>query len=210
MEFASTTDRVLLALKSRGPQTAQDIAKTFAMSVMGAHKVLGALSCAGLVEHQDVAEGRGRPRRVFSLTEAGHGRFPNRHAELNREMIELIRATFGQEGLDRLIGEREARQRARYAEISEATLSEKVTALAEARAAEGYMARSETCEDGSCRLIEDHCPICAAASACQGFCRSELEIFRAVLGPEADVTREEHLMSAGRRCTYRIRPNKTS
>jgi predicted ArsR family transcriptional regulator len=204
MDSPSTTDRVLLALKSRGPLTAQDIAEAFAMSVMGAHKTLATLSCAGLVRHEDVVEGRGRPRRVFSLTEAGHGRFPDRHADLNRELIELIRATFGQEGLDRLVGEREARQRTRYVSTSGTTLPEKVTALAEARAAEGYMARSETCADGSCRLIEDHCPICAAASACEGFCRSELEIFRAVLGPGVEVKREEHLMSGGRRCTYRI------
>jgi len=174
---------------------------------MGAHKALGALTCAGLVKHEDVIEGRGRPRRTFSLTEAGHGRFPDRHAELNREMIDMIRTSFGQDGLDKLIAEREARQKTRYACQGARDISDKVAMLAEARAAEGYMARCETAEDGSQLLIEDHCPICAAAEACQGFCRSELDIFRDVFGTEARVEREEHLMAGGRRCTYRITPN---
>ena len=206
MDSASTNDRVLLQLKSRGPQTAKDIASAFSMTVMGAHKVLGALTDAGLVRHEDVQGGRGRPCRVFALTEAGHGRFPNRHAELNAELVAMIREVFGQSGLDKLIAERETRQKARYASAKDAPLADKVAMLADARASEGYMAHAESLEDGSLRLVEDHCPICAAASACQGFCRSELEIFREVIGPEAEVTREEHLMAGGRRCTYRVTP----
>ena len=54
-------------------------------------------------------------------------------------------------------------------------------------------------------LIEDHCPICAAASTCQGFCRSELALFRRCLGEEAEVDRSEHLLSGARRCVYRVR-----
>src|ERR1700737_5202139 len=58
--------------------------------------------------------------------------------------------------------------------------------------------------DGSFLLIENHCPICAAAKTCQGFCRSELELFRAAFGTEALVMRQEHLLSNGRRCVYRV------
>jgi len=58
--------------------------------------------------------------------------------------------------------------------------------------------------DGSFLLIENHCPICAAAKTCQGFCRSELELFRAAFGAGTSVTRQEHLLSDGRRCAYRV------
>ena len=59
--------------------------------------------------------------------------------------------------------------------------------------------------DGSLLLVENHCPICAAATACQGFCRAELDVFRAVLGPAATVERTEHIVTGGRRCSYVIR-----
>jgi predicted ArsR family transcriptional regulator len=85
-----------------------------------------------------------------------------------------------------------------------ADLSDRVRALARLRTMEGYMAQGKRQRDGSFLLIEDHCPICAAAQACQGFCRSELEVFEAALGADVSVTREEHLLSGGRRCVYRI------
>jgi predicted ArsR family transcriptional regulator len=53
-------------------------------------------------------------------------------------------------------------------------------------------------------LVENHCPICVAATACQGFCRAELETFRAVLGPDASVERAEHIVAGDRRCVYSI------
>ena len=71
-------------------------------------------------------------------------------------------------------------------------------------AAGTYMAEFEAEPDGSFLLIENHCPICAAAKTCQGFCRSELELFRAAFGTEALVMRQEHLLSNGRRCVYRV------
>jgi hypothetical protein len=55
-------------------------------------------------------------------------------------------------------------------------------------------------------LIENHCPICAAATECQGFCRSELEIFSEALGREVSIERSEHIIAGARRCLYRIQP----
>ncbi len=55
-------------------------------------------------------------------------------------------------------------------------------------------------------LIEDHCPICAAAASCQGLCRSELQIFARCLGAGVRVERVEHVLAGGRRCAYRVSP----
>jgi len=72
------------------------------------------------------------------------------------------------------------------------------------RSREGYMADYHPQEDGSYLLVENHCPICAAAASCQGFCRSELAVFREVL--QAGVERSEHILAGARRCAYRITP----
>jgi predicted ArsR family transcriptional regulator len=55
-------------------------------------------------------------------------------------------------------------------------------------------------------LIENHCPICAAAAACQGFCRAELEVFQDTLGPGVAIERIDHILAGARRCAYRIVP----
>jgi len=78
--------------------------------------------------------------------------------------------------------------------------------LARLRTAEGYVA--EVVPDGrnSVVLVEHHCPICDAATTCQGLCRGELELFRRVLGTGVTVTRTEHLLSGDLRCAYRLTP----
>jgi len=195
----TTEDRLLQALKSAGPQAAATLAAACAITPMGAHKSLQGLQEQGLVESVDEAGAVGRPKRIWRLTPAGHGRFPDRHAELFAQMIGFMEPA----ALDRLIGQREAQMVEQYgaALASAKTVGERVRRLAELRAAEGYMARAEK-SGRDWLLIEDHCPICTAAAACQGFCRSELALFEQVLG--TPVTREEHLPAGGRRCVYRI------
>jgi predicted ArsR family transcriptional regulator len=60
-------------------------------------------------------------------------------------------------------------------------------------------------DTGSWLWWESHCPICSAARACRGFCRSELALFRRLLAP-AEVEREQYLLEGDSRCLYRIRP----
>ncbi len=66
------------------------------------------------------------------------------------------------------------------------------------------MAEASRDESGALILIENHCPICVAARACQKLCRSELEVFQAVLGPDVEIKRFEHILKGARRCAYRI------
>jgi predicted ArsR family transcriptional regulator len=175
---------------------------------MGARRHLEAAEGKGFVTFEDVAEKVGRPARRWLLTDAGHARFPDRHADLALQLITQVRALFGEEGMDKLIAARERASEAFYRETlgAASALPERVQALALARDVEGYMAEVETQDDGSLLLVENHCPICAAARECQNFCRSELDVFQRVLGPGCAVQREEHLLAGERRCVYRIKP----
>ena len=157
--------------------------------------------------------GRGRPKRRWRLAEATRGRFPDTHAELAVDLIEAARAELGDGALDRLIARRERATVERYGKALAACrrLDLKVAKLAELRSAEGYMAEMKPAEDGrDYLLIENHCPICAAARACQGFCRAELEVFQMALGPGATIERSEHLLAGARCCSYRITPRHRS
>jgi predicted ArsR family transcriptional regulator len=203
--MTGTADRLLYELKSRGPQPAATLAAACAITPMGAHKQLRALAEQGLVQSEDRIEGAGRPRRIWTLSAAGHARFPDRHGELAVQLIRNAAEVLGPGALDRLIAARERQAETHYLEQLEGarTLGARVRRLAALRAAEGYMARAEP-HGRAWLLIEDHCPICAAATACQGFCRSELALFRRCLGEGAEVERSEHLIAGARRCVYRI------
>jgi len=121
-------------------------------------------------------------------------------------LIGGIRSVFGEAGLDRLMKARQETAVAAYRRALEpcSGLEDRVRTVARLRSEEGYMAEFAAERDGSFLLIENHCPICAAAKTCQGFCRSELELFQAAFGAATSVTRQEHLLSDGRRCVYRV------
>ena len=198
--------RVLYALKSTGPQSADAIARRLRVTIVAARQQLGRLLDKGLVTFEDHREGVGRPKRIWSLSEAGHAHFPDSHATMTVDLIQAISTAFGPEGLDRVIAEREKATRQIYAERVRTgrSLAERVKLLADQRSEEGYMAEVKRLPDGALMLMENHCPICVAAKACQGFCRSELTLFRDVLGQDARVEREEHILAGARRCAYRI------
>lgn len=203
-----TADRMLMILKNRGAQTTRLLADALAISVPGVQQQLNRLEIDGMVESRRNTGGVGRPALSWSLTERALAKFPDTHAELTVTLIESIRRSLGEVALEVVIAEREASSRARYREGlgGVKTLKARLKRLAELRTAEGYMAEVERLPDESWVLAENHCPICAAARSCQGFCRHELDLFRELLGPEVTVDRIEYVLSCGRRCAYRITP----
>jgi predicted ArsR family transcriptional regulator len=202
----SSDDRILFHLKARGPQTAFDVGSRFDMTPTGARQHLCKLEADGLVEAEFRRQRRGRPKKYWRLTSRGHGRFPDRHADLTLELLQATKAIFGEKGLERLVRRRENDSFGQYREeISRRrSLSGKLAALAAIRSREGYMASYSEEAGGRFLFIEDHCPICAAAATCQALCRSELAIFRKVLGEGVGVERVDHVLAGARRCAYRI------
>lgn len=205
-EHLSTSQRLLHLLKIRGPQQAAEAGTVLGMTAEAARQQFSKLAAEGLVAAFSKSRGVGRPSQFWQLTPAGQKRFPDTHPELTVQLLEIVRETFGEQGIDLLIEKRENKTREFYQRELESMkdLTARVARLTEIRSAEGYMAEYEVLDDGSLLLIENHCPICAAATVCQGFCRAEQAIFSEVLG--ADVVRVEHILSQARRCAYRISP----
>ncbi len=203
----SPANRILILIKTDGPQLAAAIGDALGISGEAARQQLSKMAEEGLVEPVTVAAaGRGRPRQLWHLTASGNRQFPDGHAELTANLLGTLVEQLGAAALDTVISAREAETLQRYRqELGEAhDLASRVEALSGIRTREGYMADHWQEADGSFMLVENHCPICAAAIACAGFCRSELETFRAVLG--ADIERSEHILAGARRCAYHIMP----
>jgi len=153
--------------------------------------------------------GRGRPSILWSVLGEADRALPDSHAELSVGLIRAARRAVGEEGLARIVEVRARDQVNLYRRglpPPSASLKARVTALAEQRTAEGYMAEVVREKPGVYLLIEHHCPICAAARTCTGICTAELSVFRRVLGAGVRVERTEHLLSEGARCVYRVQP----
>lgn len=200
-----TAERIVLFIKTQGSASIAILAQMLGLTPEAARQQVQKLVLSGLIEgRQEAAFGVGRPRQNWLLTELGHRRFPDAHAQLTAQLIGSVRQIFGEDGLDRLIAQREAEARVIYEQTcSGKSVLERLDQLAAQRTREGYMARIE--RDGDdWLLIEDHCPICVAARSCQGFCRSELQLFQEIIGSNASVKREQHLLAGATRCMYRV------
>ncbi|MBP6121680.1 MULTISPECIES: helix-turn-helix transcriptional regulator [Providencia] len=207
LNLTQAVDKVLFCIKTKGPISTAVIAHDLNMTGEAARQHIQKLTSLGLVEGVQCPSqtGAGRPRQNWVLTELGHQRFPDTHAQLALQLIDSVRTIFGDEGLEKLISQREAESRAKYlARCNNLPFTERLHALADVRSEEGYMAKVEQQED-SWLFIENHCPICAAATACQNFCRSELELFRDVMGEKVTIEREQYLLNGAGRCVYRVK-----
>jgi predicted ArsR family transcriptional regulator len=203
-----TRRAIVKILKTQGPLGSAQLATQLGLTTMAVRQHLYALQHEGHVEAEERPVPIGRPAKHWRLTREADQLFPEAYAELNVSLIEALRDTFGEEGLDQVLVSRFARQRKDYTKRIRVTdsLEKKLKELARVRTEEGYMAEVRDEKDGSYLLVENHCPICAAANSCQGFCATELDLFRSVLGQGVDVVREEHIVSGDRRCAYRVKP----
>lgn len=207
MELPKSQDRIMDRLKTRGPQSVKILSKQLGMTTMGVRQHLADLEAKGLVlQTQEERQTRGRPVHLWKLSKSGHNRFPDSHAQTALELIDVIRSSLGEESLNQLIDSRSAKVQASYRaqlDASAPELQQQIERLAQLRSEEGYMAEVRLLPDGW-MLIENHCPICSAATSCQQFCKSELEIFQRLFENEATIERTDHLLEGARRCAYKI------
>ena len=201
-----TRRAIVQLLKTEGALDSVSLGRRLKLTPMAVRQHLYALQQEKLVTAEVRPVPRGRPAKYWSLTPDAARLFPDAYAELSVALLTAVEDTFGPSGMRRLLGTRLTHQQADYASKIPASLplEKKLQRLAKVRTEEGYMAEVRRERPGTFLLVENHCPICAAATACQGFCMSELDLFRSVLGPGIQVERTEHIVGGDRRCAYRI------
>ncbi len=200
-----TIDKILYRIKREGAVTAKVLAEEFKLTTMGVRQHLQALEDEGLVDYEDIRAKVGRPTRHWNLTGKGHRRFADRHGEFIIQMLDSVEELFGSDGLNQVVERRENQTFEQYqkALANCADVKEKLEKLTTMREQEGYMA--ELSRDGDdFILVENHCPICHAATRCPSLCNSELAVFQRLVGDRFQVVRDEHIIAGERRCAYRI------
>lgn len=207
MSDGRTRRAIVRLLKQEGALGSAALARRLKLTPMAVRQHLYQLQREKLVVADERPSPRGRPAKYWQLTRAANRLFPEAYAELTLSLIGAIGRTLGANGMQRVLDARAGDQRAAYAKriARDAPLAAKLRELARVRTEEGYLAEVRR-DGGGYLFIENHCPICAAASACQGFCSSELELFRDVLGGDVAIERAEHIVAGDRRCVYRVTP----
>ncbi|MBE9166597.1 transcriptional regulator [Pleurocapsales cyanobacterium LEGE 06147] len=201
-----TRRAIINLLKQEGPADALTLAERLSVSGMAIRQHLYVLQKEHLVTYTEEPRLQGRPAKLWQLTSEADRFFPDGYAELTVSLLESMSEAFGNEAIAKLLEVRTRKQKKSYRQEipKNHSLQKRLETLAQLRIDEGYMAEVERRKDGSWLLIENHCPICAAAKACTGLCDRELELFQSILGEEVKVERTEHIIEGDRRCVYQI------
>jgi predicted ArsR family transcriptional regulator len=186
-----TRDRVARTVLENGPTTAAALAERLGLTPAAVRRHLDALLADGLVEEREprrtAVRGRGRPARLFALTEAGRDAFDQAYDDLAASAMRFLEETGGREAVGAFARQRVSELEARYRPVVDAADPEdRVGALAGALSADGYAAASRPTgavdKAAGEQLCQHHCPVAHVAEQFPELCEAETEVFARLLG----------------------------
>ncbi|MEV6649585.1 ArsR family transcriptional regulator [Streptomyces sp. NPDC051219] len=187
----STRNRVARSILDHGPSTVADLAGRLGLTQAAVRRHLDALVGDDVVEPREQrvygARTRGRPAKVFALTDCGRDAFDQSYDKLAVDALRWIAeaAGGGEQGEAAVAAFARARLAAQaetYRETVEAAGPEERTeALAKALTADGYAATARSAPVGE-QLCQHHCPVAHVAEQFPQLCEAETEVFAHLLG----------------------------
>jgi predicted ArsR family transcriptional regulator len=183
--------RVARQLLESGPATAPDLAERLGLSPTAVRRHLDSLEADGLVAYGERApfgparvRGRGRPARVYALTDAGRGAFDQAYDDLAVGALRFMADTGGRAAVLAFARHRTAELERRYEDDVRADEpTGRASELAAALAADGYAATVVAAAGApALQLCQHHCPVSHVATEFPELCDAETEVFSRLLG----------------------------
>lgn len=186
----STRNRVARSILDHGPSTVTDLAGRLGLTQAAVRRHLDALVADDVVVAREQrvygARTRGRPAKVFALTDCGRDAFDQSYDKLAADALRWIQEQPGGDGaLVAFARARLAAQAAGYrAAVEGAPPGGRTAALARALSADGYAAtaRSAPLPQQGEQLCQHHCPVAHVAEQFPQLCEAETEMFSQLLG----------------------------
>jgi predicted ArsR family transcriptional regulator len=183
-----TRDRVVRLLLEQGPATAAELGEQLRLSTAAVRRHLDALVAEGRVDSRDQTvrgpRGRGRPARVFTLTDAGRENFTHTYDDLAATALRYLARLGGEEAVAAFaaerVGELEERCRTAMDGAGDDPMA-RAEALAQALSVEGYAASASAIAGGG-QLCQHHCPVAHVAAEFPQLCEAETRVISRLVG----------------------------
>ncbi len=182
-----TRKAVARLLLEQGPVTAASVASALELSAPAVRRHLDALIADGEAEARAASRrarrGRGRPARLYLLTDSGRARFGHGYDDLAVAALHYLAEHAGPDAVqefathrvEELLGEGAGRVAAAKGTDARATV------LAGVLTARGYAAQMREAGAGV-QLCQHHCPVAHVAAEFPALCEAETQAFAQLLG----------------------------
>jgi predicted ArsR family transcriptional regulator len=176
VEQTGTRERVLSLLLDLGPSTTTTLSERLSLSPAAVRRHLDALLADGTVTTRAARtrglRARGRPARLYALTDAGHAAGPSAYDDLAAGALRYLAEHGGPQAVEGFAAARVADLEDRWSSLRELPVAERPAALATALTADGYAAT--TGEQGhGIQLCQHHCPVQHVAEQFPQLCDAE-------------------------------------
>jgi predicted ArsR family transcriptional regulator len=201
-----TRARIARLILENGPATAAGLSSRLGLTAAAVRRHLDNLLAEGMIEAREArcygSRGRGRPARLFAITDAGRSAFEHAYDDLATSALRFLAETAGPDAVAEFARRKVADLESRYRPVVDAAPpARRVQALAEALSADGYAASASAAPaavagdrmsgDGVKRdgevgggeeLCQHHCPVAHVAAEFPQLCEAETEAFGRLLG----------------------------
>ncbi len=181
-----TRERVVRSILVNGASTAAALAERLDLTPAAVRRHLDALLEEDMIAAREprsqATRGRGRPAKVFVLTEAGRDHFDQQYDDLAVQALRFLAETGGEQAVREFANRRVEFIEERF----DATLADNphlspTEALAQIFTEEGYAASVRDISVGH-QLCQQHCPVSHVAHEFPQLCEAETEAIGRVLG----------------------------
>ena len=188
IEADKTRDQVARAILESGPASAVDLAKRLKITPAGIRRHLDSLIEEGVLTSREpyqgaALKGRGRPSKVFVMTDFGREKFEHSYDDLAVAALKFMSSKNGAHLVKEFAQVRAAEIERKGLEIKNSNkgMNEKTKALAKLLTKEGFAASARKKGMGE-EVCQHHCPIAHVASEFPELCEAETAAFSAILG----------------------------
>ena len=223
--------RLILEL---GPCTAATLGGRLGLTPAAIRRHLDNLIADGMIETRTARtygnRGRGRPAKVFVITDAGRSAFEHAYDDLATSALRFLEGTYGPQAVAEFARQQVSELERRYAAVLDkagVTLADRVQALAHALSADGYAASAGPAPavipagkgatgggaaHGSTvsgeQICQHHCPVAHVAAEFPQLCEAETEAFGRLLGTPvrrlATIAHGDGICTTHVTCTSRV------
>jgi len=183
-----TRDQVARTILEGGPASAVDLAEKLSITPTGIRRHLETLIAEGVLTAREpyqgrAVRGRGRPSKVFVMTDSGREKFEHSYDDLAVAALKFMASKNGSHLVDEFAQSRanEFVRKGEQIKSSSKSVSEKSKALAKLLTKEGYSATTDKMGNGE-EICQHHCPIAHVASEFPQLCEAETAAFSEILG----------------------------
>ncbi|MET0952296.1 MAG: winged helix-turn-helix transcriptional regulator [Aeromicrobium sp.] len=174
------------AILENGPATAAALGVELRLTPAAVRRHLDQLLAEGIIEAREQRitgqRGRGRPAKVFAVTDAGRDTFAHAYDELAAGALRYLAETGGEDAVMAFARHRLTGLEERIRPLLElAEPDQRPRVLAEALSNDGFAASVGTTPAGT-QMCQHHCPVAHVAEEFPQLCEAETEIFGELLG----------------------------